>query len=110
MSTFTWSPDQGATQDNAPRILSVIFGDGYEQRALDGLNANMVKRSLTFSNRPSSDVTAILSFLDTQAGIASFTYTHPGDIARQYVCKTWKATDASYNNRVISADFTQVPL
>ena len=110
MSTFTWTPDTGATEERAPRIRSVKFGDGYEQRAADGLNADMRKRSLTFTARSTSETSAILAFLETQGGVSSFDYTHPGDSSRKYVCRTWKITDTGYNLKSITADFVQVPL
>ncbi len=110
MSTFTWTPDAGATEEREPRIRSVRFGDGYEQRAADGLNSDMRKRGLSFTARSTSEAAAILSFLETQGGVASFDYTHPGDSSRKYVCRTWKITDTGYNLKTITADFVQVPL
>jgi phage-related protein len=110
MSTFTWIPDIGSTEERAPRIRSVQFGDGYEQRAQDGINADMRKRSLSFTARSSAESTAILAFLEAQGGTASFDYTHPGDSSRKYVCKSWKATDTGYLLKTITAEFQEVPL
>lgn len=110
MSTFTWIPDTGATMERQPRIRSVQFGDGYEQRAADGLNADMRKFSLTFSGRSAAEIAAIDTFLATQAGVSSFDYTHPGDTSRKYVCRTWRVIDVSYTVKTITAEFQQVPL
>lgn len=110
MSTFSWTPDIGATEERAPRIHSVQFGDGYEQRAPDGINADLRKRSLSFTARSSAEALAILAFLEAQGGTASFDYTHPGDSSRKYVCKSWKVTDTGYLIKAITAEFQQVPL
>lgn len=109
MATFTWTPDTGAEMTRAPRIRSVQFGDGYEQRAADGINADLRKYTLSFTGRSATDSTAILAFLETQGGVTSFDYTHPGDSSRKFVCKEWSASDDGYNLKGIRATFQQVP-
>ena len=110
MAVFTWVPDIGAKTERAPRIRSVKFGEGYEQRALDGLNPDMRKRSLSFTGRSAAEAAAILAFLEAQGGVTSFTYTHPGDSARTYKCASWSETDTGYLLKAITADFQQVIL
>lgn len=110
MATFTWIPDIGATEDHAPRIHSVQFDEAYEQRSPAGINPDMVKRGLTFSGRSSAEGLAILAFLAAQGGVTAFDYTHPGDVSRKYVCKSWKSADAGYNIKSVTAEFNQVPL
>lgn len=110
MATFTWTPDIGATEEREPKTRMVKFGDGYEQRALAGINADLRKRMLNFSGRSSVDAEAIIAFLETQGGVTSFDYTHPGDISRTYVCRSWKVTDTTYGVKAISATFEQVML
>jgi len=110
MSTFTWNPDTGATMDREPRIRSAQFGDGYQQRALDGLNADLRTFSLSFSGRALAESQAIVTFLETVGGVTSFDYTHPGDTSRKYICKSWKRTDAAYNLQTVTATFQEVPL
>jgi phage-related protein len=109
MATFTWTPDLGAGMDREPRIRSAQFGDGYTQRALDGLNADMRTRTLSFTVRSLAESQAIQAFLEARGGVESFDYTHPGDTSRKYVCKSWKATDTAYNVQDVSATFIQVP-
>ena len=99
----------GASMTRQPRVRSVKFGDGYEQRAADGLNSDMRKYSLNFTGRSSAESTAILSFLEAQGGVTSFDYTHPGDSSRKFICRSWKATDTGYNVKSVSSEFEQVP-
>jgi phage-related protein len=88
----------------------VGFGDGYEQRAPDGLNSDMRLRGLAFSGRSAAEMAAIKSFIEAQGGTLSFDYAHPGDISRKYVCKKWTITDVDYNIASITAEFQQVPM
>ena len=108
MATFTWIPDTGASCDRAPRIRSAQFGDGFKQRAQDGMNADLRTRPLSFTTRTLAESQAIQAFLEAQGGTASFDYTHPGDISRKYVCETWKVTDTEYGPS-ITATFPEVP-
>jgi phage-related protein len=110
MSTFTWVPDIGAKCDRKPSIRSVKFGEGYEQRAANGLNPDLRTYTLTFTGRSAAESTAIDAFLTTQGGVTSFDYTHPGESSRKFVCREWSSTDAGYQVKTISATFMQVPL
>lgn len=109
MSTFTWAPDAGASMERSPRIRSVQFGDGYEQRAPDGLNADLRKYSLTWSGRSLSEATAIETFLGNQGGTQKFDFTFPGDTTRHFVCKSWKVVFGANGNHTVTAEFQQVP-
>jgi phage-related protein len=91
-------------------VRAIAFGDGYEQRAPDGLNSDMRTRALSFSGRSAAEMASIKSFIEAQGGTLSFDYTHPGDISRKYVCKKWTINDAGYNIVSITADFQQVPM
>lgn len=108
MATFTWTPDAGASSDRAPRIRAAQFGDGYKQRAQDGLNSDLRKRDLVFSVRPLAESQAILAFLEAQGAVTAFDYQHPHDISRKYTCETWKVTDTEYGLS-ITATFQEVP-
>jgi len=112
-ATFTWTPDFGGKMDRQPRLRVAQFGEGYQQRAQDGLNADLRKYTLTFGKRATAEATAILSFLETQGGVLSFYYTHiaPTDnVQRIYVCKSWGCADAGYGVSDITATFEQVPM
>ncbi len=108
-ATFTWIPDTGATLTKEPRIRKARFGDGYEQRAQDGINANMQKRALTFSGRSLVECDAIQAFLDARGGVESFYYAHPRDIQRLWLCRTWSVQE-EFNSRNVTATFEEVPL
>ena len=111
MAAFpNYSPDQGATMTRTPRIRSVKFGDGYEQRGLDGINANPQKWTLTWSGKAPSDAATIEAFLVAQGGVTSFTWTPPvsGAVSSNWVCRSWTRTRTGFTTETITATFEEV--
>lgn len=94
--------------ERAPRIRSVKFGDGYEQRGQDGINANPQKWTLSFSGRSTAEGVAIEAFLLAQGGVTSFTWTPPGGISSNWLCKSWTRTRTSYASDNLTAVFEEV--
>lgn len=108
MATFTYTPDFGANKKLTPRIKSISFGDGYEQRYNDGLNTNPQIWMLSFSNRTDTEAEAIDDFLAARGGVESFDWTPYNESAGKYVCKEWSKSLDSYNRNTIQATFVQV--
>lgn len=108
MAVFTYTPDFGAIKKLSPKIKSISFGDGYEQRARDGLNTNPQTWDLTFSNRTDTEASNIDAFLTARGGYESFTWTPYNESAGKYVCKEWSKSLDSYNRNTITATFMQV--
>ena len=77
ISHFFWIPSYSPTISTEPTIRSVKFGDGYEQRTPDGVNARLLKVSLSFNNRDEKETTAISHFLHERGGSESFAYLPP---------------------------------
>ena len=109
MSTFTWTPDEGATCEREPRVLAVAFGDGYEQRTADGINADMKTWQLSFSVRSNSEIVAIDAFLAAEAGVTAFDWTDPDGHAGKWVCKKWSRRAGVANVQSVTATFREVP-
>ena len=110
MSTFTWTPDIGAEGAHEPRIRAAKFGDGYEQRAQDGLNADMMTWPLSFSGRSAAEAQAIDAFLTAHGGVTAFDWTPPeAGAAQKFICKKWKRRRDSYASQTVTATFEQVP-
>lgn len=109
MAAFpNYSPDPGATMKRQPRIRSVKFGDGYEQRGQDGINANPQEWSLTWSGRATADGAAIDAFLTAQGGVTSFTWTPPGGSSSNWLCRSWTLSRNSYSSCTVTATFEEV--
>lgn len=109
MSTFTWLPDKGATCTREPRVLSVKFGDTYEERRPDGINNDMRVWNVSFSARILTEVQAIDEFLGAAGGVTAFTWTDPKGFTGLFICRKWSGPIAEQGNNAITATFEQVP-
>lgn len=108
MSTFTWTPSFEATELSKPRVSKVQLGDGYEKRVAMGLNSDLKEWNLVFSERTDLERDEILSFLETQNGVAAFDWVPPRGAAGKYVCEEWQVTMRNCNFNTINATFRQV--
>lgn len=106
MATFTWYP-QTAADTTQPRVLTAPFGDGYEQRAGDGINTMPVKWSLTF-NAITADIDAIKAFLVARAGVEAFDWVDPNGNSIKVVCRQWGGNITNPVVGGLSATFEQV--
>ena len=111
LNTFTpaTAPDVGLSASNKFRILKSTFGDGYNQRAGDGINTKEKKYTLSWNNLEVSEINAIISFLDGQAGYIAFNYTLPGDSSSQkFICEDYSETWQNGNLKGVTATFELV--
>lgn len=70
------------------RIREAPFGDGYSQRAADGLNSVRRIWTLTWENRPDADIATIYDFLIDKLGYEHFLWTAPDESSpRKWICK-----------------------
>lgn len=67
-AAFEAVADRGLSRKTKHNVLTAKFGDGYEQRVLDGINTKQDEFSISFNNRPSSEINLIAAFLDDSAG------------------------------------------
>ena len=66
------TPDKSLSRTKTPRVLTAVFGDGYQQRIADGINNIAEDYSLTFQSRPKADIDDIVAFLNGKGGVSSF--------------------------------------
>lgn len=71
------TPDKTMTRASKPRVLSSRFGDGYEQRIVNGINNIAETYTVSFNNRDKDFIDEVVSFLDGKAGVSKFTFTIP---------------------------------
>ncbi|CAO3459794.1 hypothetical protein [Azospirillum argentinense] len=84
--TFTPKPPLvGATVEPEFKVLSAEFGDGYSQRAPDGLNNVRETHAFTWEV-PAADADYIVGFLKDRRGAEAFDYACPDGVTRQFVC------------------------
>ena len=67
-AAFEAVADRGLSRQSKHNVLTAKFGDGYEQRVLDGINTKQDMFGLSFNNREAEDINLIAGFLDDKAG------------------------------------------
>jgi phage-related protein len=107
-------PDRQLKHNSKPRTLRVSFGDGYEQRLVDGINNINQDFGLQFKNRTDDEIDDIVSFLDSKQGVASFDYTYPdtnavgGEVTVKVVCEDYSVTFVNDEFSSLDAKFRRV--
>ncbi|KVE53327.1 MULTISPECIES: phage tail protein [Burkholderia] len=105
--TFIWSPTvEGFGGDTTLRVRKAAFGDGYTQRAADGLNNRVPSYNLRFVGKAEM-ISAILEFLDVHAGAVSFFWTPPLRPQGRFVCEKYTEPVKNGNVYTITAQFEQ---
>tara|TARA_R100000458_G_C8096076_1_gene124740 strand:+ start:181 stop:549 length:369 start_codon:yes stop_codon:yes gene_type:complete len=108
-STGGTTPDFGAKRDSRPKVKTVSFGDGYEQRLVFGLNQSPKLWDLKWTAKDSTDADAIEAFLEARAGQEAFDWIPPDDTSSyKWVCETWTRDHRYANVNTIRAKFKQV--
>lgn len=109
MSDLPIQPDYSSQLKKKPRVHKVAFGDGYEQRTADGLNANPDGWDLTWEELTKSEVLTLMTFFDGLAGVTAFTWQSPyAAAAKKYVSELWTVTPISDNVHNLTATIYQV--
>ncbi len=114
--TLTWPTTiQPVTSDDysfteTPRVRTAKFGDGYEQRTPDGINA-MEREfpALVWTPLSAANKDVILNFLRARKGSEPFRWTPPAE-AQSIVVKavTWTVRRASGPWWTVEATFVRV--
>lgn len=110
-SVFTWVPDYNGTGGEfEPKRKVAQFGNGYSQRAPDGLNNNPQMWNVAFLGRSySAEIDLIDAFLAALNGTDYFLWTPPrGGSQIKVICPKWsrRPTKGPYDD--LTATFEQV--
>jgi len=108
---FIWTPAFNLSVNHRPKIKSVKFGDGYEQRMPDGIHTDLIGISLTFDGRDIRESAAILHFLESRKSTEFFFFTPPSPYStrRKFICRDFTSSLVSQGVLNITANFEQVP-
>lgn len=106
-------PDKGLNSSNTPRTFTVEFGDGYEQRVANGINALAQSFSVSFDTRPKAEIDDIIAFFVNKAGVTAFSFTYAdsnnsGETTIKVVCEDWSQSWDYDNFYSASATFRKV--
>jgi phage-related protein len=112
---FIWAPSYASQLQLKPLVNVIKFGNGYEQRVPDGINANALRFNLTFEGRDKNETRAIAHFLHKRQAAegfffdAPFPYNFDGSqgYPKRFVCEEWDISYNFYNNFNVTARFTE---
>ncbi|HFU2263953.1 TPA: phage tail protein [Escherichia coli] len=105
---FHWIPREGMETTEKPAVLTVKFGDGYEQRRPVGLNPQLKIFRPVFRVTDEISRRDLENFLTMHGGWRSFFWNPPKlNRAVRVVCREWSIQDyAVYSD--FSCTFEQV--
>lgn len=92
----------------------VSFGDGYEQRVANGINALSQQFSVNFKTRPKAEIDDIVAFFVSRGGVTAFDFVVPdsnesgSEKTYKVVCESWSKTFAYDDFYSASATFRRV--
>lgn len=104
--TFTWKPNNDPAATIAFRTKSARFGDGYEQRAQDGINNRSQSWPLTFTGQKAR-IKEIMAFLDRHAGATPFFWSDPLGEQMLYRCSEYQPKAMGGDAYTLTATFEQ---
>ena len=105
--TFGWQVDYTSHSTSAPRVLTAAYGDGYQQRAGDGINTNPKQIPFTFT-RDTETVNEVEAQLDVWGGVQAFFYINPTGTVARYVCQQYDVQYVDFNESTLTGTFLEV--
>jgi len=96
-------PDKSLSKSTTPKVRMVQFGDGYQQRIVDGINSNPEEYSVTFNNHTKADADDIDAFFQAQKGVSAFNFTVPDTNSTSTITATVNGAVSSSKNVTIDA-------
>jgi len=100
--------DYGIQLSVKPRVLMAELGDGYQQRAADGINTMRESWNLTWKNRLNADIKTLTDFFELNSGFISFEWTAPYKTEKKYICSDWSVNNDNPLTSSLTASFQQV--
>lgn len=106
---WLWNLSYSSPANHTPRLKSIQFGDGYEQRNRDGINNNLIEYDVQFNLLTYKESFAILHFLYERGGTESFVWIPPPPYATEklFVCKDWRHLEIYTDNNSINGRFLE---
>jgi phage-related protein len=91
------------------RVLEKKLGDGYTQRAADGLNNVALKYEAVWTGLTKEEADGLTGFFDARGGTEAFKASElPGRLRdRKWICKDWSVEWVSAQRRNVRAMFEE---
>ena len=105
------APDRNYKRTRKPNIRVTKFGDGYEQRKPIGINNIQETYTLSFVNRPDTEIDKLNTFFEGLNSTDTLIFrdedsSGPQDIL--VVCESWDVTTPNSGVRSLTATFRRV--
>lgn len=99
---------QASTGATEFRIIEMKYGNGYGQRAADGLNNSVSSWEVSWENILASEQTTIITAFETARGVDYFTWTPPGSASeKKFIVKKYSQAAMSGEIYSVSASLEQ---
>ena len=106
LQELPFCPQPGYTSESEPRRKVNQFGDGYQQRIVDGLNPLQRKYSLSF-NLAHPQAVILDSFFTNHGGVRAFNFKDKERGLVKVVCPKW-STIKGKNHTKFNCEFEEV--
>jgi phage-related protein len=102
------NPNVGLGVRKQPDVLVAPFGDGYQQRTPNGLNANRRVVNLAWDPVSPEIAAYIDDFFDRHQSSRPFWWINPRDpVLRKWTCPEWERTEPQWNASAITATLVE---
>lgn len=94
-------------REEEPRRRIARFGDGYQLRVVDGINALEQRFEVTWSPLNVTQKNTVVAFLRARSGVDQFYWTPPGvgETQLQVICPVWRVKNLGARQFEVSATF-----
>lgn len=106
MELFDFPVRYDASHTAQHRVKIANFGDGYTQRAGDGLNTKTTSWDLSCTG-PLNLIHQVQAFLDAHGGYKAFAWNPPGQPQALFTCETYKVQSKGAEIFTMSFTFEQ---
>jgi len=110
---FLWIPSYNVSTNHAPKVNSIVFGNGYQQRSPDGIYTGLIKMEMSFDMRGDAEAKAILHFLRVRKGVSSFVVKNLPEIygdsgyKKRFICQNFNSNFSFYDNHTVKVSFVE---
>jgi phage-related protein len=91
-SISCWIPDIPVKRDDEWRLRIAEFGDGYQQRTLDGINPLNRRWSLLWDMREADVINAMVAYLETRQAAAFPYLEQQTGLTYTVFCDAWQVS------------------
>jgi phage-related protein len=118
--TPPYQPSYGTILKPEVKVLRADFGDGYTQRAADGINNLRLKLELGWEYLTPANADVIINFLEARGGWQAFRWAAPDapwsenagvwtqPSVKTWICDDWSRKRVRFGQDSVSAVFTRV--